>query len=349
MRGIDKANMAVRLAIVIFWAVIILCFLQLPNLNLGAQKTLYIATWPLTLDAQYIHAFEKETGIKLEITYFERSEELYSKLKATKGHGYDIILPSDYTVALLIKEGLLKKLDRSKLTFWDKLDPRLLGNYFDPYNDYSIPFFWGVYGIGYNKEIYGENPPSSWSLLFDEYASRVVMADTPREVVFMTAQYLFGSLDALKAPGAQEQVRKLLIAQKPRVSLYTDERIDDLLSSENSTLAFGLSTDISRAEARNHRIGFLIPDEGSFFIIDSIAIAKHSRNTDLAYTFINYLYQLEVIGHHVSLFNMCSPLKQTQEKSGYCPDNDVFHKLHFLQDVITEDELNSIWINLLSV
>ncbi len=348
MKSVNKTTMTVRLVIIIFWIAVILLFLQLPHFNLGTKKTLYIATWPLTLDAQYIHAFEKETGIKLEITYFERSEELYSKLKATKGHGYDIILPSDYTVALLIKEGLLKKLDRSKLDFWHRLDSRLLNNYFDPRNDYSIPFFWGAYGIGYNKNVYGDVPPSSWGLLFDEQAKRVVMADTPREVVFMTGQYLFGSLGALKSPEAQEQVKKLLIEQKPRVSLYTDERIDDLLSSENCNLAFGLSTDISRAAERNDVVGFIIPDEGSFLIIDSIAIAKHSKNTDLAYTFINYLYRPEVIGHHVSLFNMCSPLNNTQVKSAYCPADNVFNKLHFLQDVIGENELNAIWIDLLS-
>ncbi len=78
MKSVNKTTMTVRLVIIIFWIAVILLFLQLPHFNLGTKKTLYIATWPLTLDAQYIHAFEKETGIKLEITYFERSEELYS-------------------------------------------------------------------------------------------------------------------------------------------------------------------------------------------------------------------------------------------------------------------------------
>lgn len=348
MKFSDNAIMAMRFGMVAFWVVIIALLLQIPTMQFGTKKTLYIATWPLTLDAQYIHTFEKETGIKLEITYFERSEELYSKLKATDGRGYDIILPSDYTVALLKKEGLLKELDKSKLDVWDTLDPRLLGHYFDPNNDYSIPFFWGVYGIGYNKRIYGDNPQKSWGLLFDKNAQRVVMADNPRELALMAGQYLFGSIDVLKDTEAQQAVKQLLIKQKPRVMLYTDERIDDLLSSENSTLAFGLSTDISRAATRNSTVGFIVPDEGSFLIIDSIAIAKHSENTDLAYMFINYLYQPAVMAHHISLYNMCSPIKNLNVASDYCPADKIFEKLNFLRDVMGEDDLNNIWIHLLA-
>jgi spermidine/putrescine transport system substrate-binding protein len=109
----------IRTSIVLFWMIIIFLVYQLPNYvsPFAEQKTLYIATWPLLLDAQKLVEFEQKTGIKLKITYFESSEELLSKVQATEGAGYDIIFPSDYTVASFIKQGLLQKLDKSKLNF----------------------------------------------------------------------------------------------------------------------------------------------------------------------------------------------------------------------------------------
>lgn len=345
-----KVNkLAIQSVIITFWLCVVLLFLQLPTIGslFSSNKTLYIATWPLLIDAQYIQAFEKETGIKVELTYFERSEELFSKLKATEGKGYDLIFPSDYTVDLLIKEGLLKKLDRSKLDFWHRLDPRLLRNYYDPLNDYSIPFFWGVFGIGFNKKVYGEQPDPSWQLLFSPESKHIIMSDNPRESVLIAAQYLFGNVDALKDEQAQQAVKQLLIEQKTRVDVYTDERIDDLLSTENNSLAFGLATDISRAIKHNAHIGFFVPKEGGFYIIDSVAIPKNSSQEDLAYRFINYLYTQQVMNHHIKLYHMCSPLLDTIAPKGYCPDNQTFQKLKFLTDVISEREFNQIWIDVL--
>jgi spermidine/putrescine transport system substrate-binding protein len=94
-----------------------------------------------------LERFERETGIRLHVSYYETNEELFSKLRATKGEGYDLVIPSDYVVELMIKEGLLQKIDRTKVHAWSELDPKLLSLYFDPHNDYTIPYFWAVYGL----------------------------------------------------------------------------------------------------------------------------------------------------------------------------------------------------------
>lgn len=350
MMRISIKKIGVRIVMTLWWIIVLAFFLRLPDyLSLFSfKKRLYIATWPLLIDAQFVQQFEKETGIKIELTYFERSEELYSKLKTTEGHGYDIIFPSDYTVNLLIKEGLLKKIDKTKLNFLQRLDTRLLGNYYDPNNDYSIPFFWGVFGIGFNKKIYGNDPDKSWRLLFSPDAQHIVMSDNPRESLIFATQYLFGNPKALKNPASQEQVKQLLIKQKNRVDVYTDERVDTLLSTENNPLAVGLSTDISRAIAKNPAIGFFIPEEGSFYVIDSIAIPKHAVHIEAAYAFINYLYEKDVMNHHVTLYNMYSPLIDTKQPFGYPESSNAFRSSHLLNDVIDEKQLNSIWIDVLA-
>ena len=343
---------AMRIAIVLFWVALFVGVLRLTQYTrfFKNTRTLYIATWPLLLDAKYLKAFEKETGITLQISYFERSEELLAKVQATGGKGYDIIFPSDYTVAQLVNMDLLQEIDTSKLTFWHAIDTRFLSHYFDPENRYSIPFFWGVFGLGFNKKIYGNAPPATLGLIFDPAYNpeHVVMSDNERESVLVAAQYLFGSVDALKQKDAQQKVKELLIRQKKWVDIYTDERIDELLSSENNPIAFGLSTDISRAIRENpEHIAFMIPKEGSFFIIDTIALPK-GANADLAYQFINYMYRPEVVAHHIKKYNMLSPLRSTGCVSAVCPSDDTFNALHLMRDVVPEGVLNDIWIALLA-
>jgi spermidine/putrescine transport system substrate-binding protein len=343
------AYYAVRLGMLFFWICVLIGCLYVPSIwrNVQEDKTIYVATWPLVLDPRVIQAFEQESGIKVQIAYFERSEELFAKIKATGGRGYDIIFPSDFTVKLLIQEKLVAPLDRSRLIFWHDLDERLLGNYFDPQNRYSIPFYWGIFGIGINKKIFASEPPHSWALLFDAAYSKLplLMTDQAREAVSVAARYLYGSVDALHDVSAQEAVQQLLIAQKARVSLYSSERIDDMLASENCAIAFGLGSDIMRAKIHNEAVSFIVPQEGSFLIIDSIALTNYARQ-DLVYQFINYLYRPDVMEHHVYTYAMCSPLK-IQGRPSVCADVDFKH-LTFLTDVIDEASFNKIWIELLA-
>lgn len=342
-------NYIVRVSMLLFWILVLVGLLYIPTVWQGIQadKTIYVATWPLVLDPHMIQAFEQESGIKVQIAYFERSEELFAKIKATGGRGYDIIFPSDYTTSLMIQEGLLQPLDRSRLNFWQDLDERLLGNYFDPLNAFSIPFFWGIFGIGINKKLFPGEPPQSWSLIFDRAYNNLpmLMTDQAREAVLVAAQYLFGSIQALRDPAAQEAVKQLLIQQKEHVSLYSTERIDDVLASENCVIAFGLGSDVMRAHMHNNAISFIIPKEGSFLIIDSIALTNYAQK-DLVYEFINYLYRPEVMQHHVYTYAMCSPLKSSGHHS-ICSDAE-FGRLAFLTDVIAEKDFNAIWIDLLA-
>lgn len=342
----------IRCAMSFFWvaSIFLVYYFSQYITPFNGGKTLYIAAWPLSLDMQYLAEFERKTGISVKVTYVETSEELLSKMHMTEGRGYDLIFPSDYTLRPLIDQGLLQKIDKTKLQFWDKLDKRLLGHYFDPGNDYSIPFYWAAYGIGFNKRLFGDHPPKTLGLIFDEVYNpkRIVMTNSAREAILTAGLYLFKSLDQLKKPEYQQKVRDLLLKQKMWVDIYTEERVDELLVSETNMLAFGLSPDITRAMRKNKNIGFIVPDEGSFLVIDSIALSVHSTNSDLAYTFLNYLYRSEVINHHIALYNMCSPIVCNDVITECTVTHEDFEKLHFLVDIISEAGLNNIWIDLLA-
>lgn len=106
-------------------------------------KTLYFYNWTEYVPPGLLEQFTKETGIKVIYSTYESNESMYAKLKTYRDGAYDLVVPSTYFIAKMSKEGMLQKIDKSKLSHFNDLDPNLLHKPFDPNNDYSIPYIWG--------------------------------------------------------------------------------------------------------------------------------------------------------------------------------------------------------------
>jgi len=349
-------KLLIRFFVLCFWLMLCCLFLFSPiffRTFKNGQK-LNIFTFPQLIDAEYVNKFEKETGIKLHISYYENNDELLIKMRKTKGRGYDIIIPSDYAVELLIKEGLLKKYDKSQLDFYRTIDEKFLGKYFDPNNDYSIPYLWETYKIGINKNFYKDGyPQASWKLLFDERISPkgIVMANNPREAVLLAAFYLFGSIDNLD-DDKMEKIKTLLTKQKKWVEVYSDLRSDFLLSSGTCPVSVGTSGEIWQAVRWDEDLDFLIPKEGTFLLIDSIAISAASTKGDLVYKFINYLYRPDVMWHHVDKYSIFPVTNNVSLSDEFIkPIERIWReakKIEFFRNVLSEEQINKVWIELKS-
>jgi len=322
--------------VVIFWG-----FLYVPRLKnlFPHERSIAILAWPTALDASLLHAFEKETGIKVYVNYFGDYEEFFVKLKTARGEGYDLITPADYIVPALINEGLLKKIDKTKLPFWPKLRDNLVGLYYDRDNSYSIPYFWGIYGIGYDKNYFASGAPeATWGLAFDPalMPRHIGMLDDARESLLIAAQYLFGSIDGLDA-SKMAQIKTLLLAQKKQVLAYTDMRAAYLLTSGSSPIVLSLGYEIARAMRSYPHVGFLIPREGSFL----------SAKEDLVYQLLAYLYRPEHLAHMVEKHLFYPPTVEV-ESSSYLPlpSSEQLARADFFRDVLSQESINDVWIAL---
>ena len=355
MQCLSLGKIFIRSVMVIFWIGILGLFLGLSHVMqlLRAEKSINIFSWPMLLDVAYLEQFEQETGIKINVSYFETNEELFSKLRATKGIGYDLIIPSDYVVQLIIDEGLLQKIDRTKISCWADLDPKLLNLYFDPKNEYTAPYFWAVFGLGIDKTYFKEQmPDASWALIFDKTKApaSIGMVDEAREAVLLATLYLFGTTDIAMTPEQIKAIKNLLLDQKAWVGAYTDSSIEHLLLSKNCPVVVAMGPDILKIKLSHNDIDFIVPKEGSFIVIDSFAIPAKSSKSDLVYQFINYLYKQEVLEHHRRRYGMCSPIKkmQAQEDEIFCPNDEKFAKMIFFKTTMPEALLNEIWIDLMA-
>lgn len=349
-------TLVVRAAMIGFWIGIIIFFLSLPFFSgfLSTEKSINVMMWTELIDPQVIEDFEEQTGIKVHVSYFESNEELYARVKATGGAGYDMLVPSDYAMPWLLTDNLLKPLDRSKITIWDRLDPKLLDHSFDPKNTYSIPYLWQLYGLAIDTNVLPK-PEATWGLLFDanKVPGCVVMPDVAREVVLISALYLFGTTEHLDEQKLQK-IYQLLLCQKPRVAAYSEMRADFLLTSGVCSVIVSQSTLMWHVTRVHEHITFLVPKEGTFVVLDNFVIPKTSCKDEYVYQFMNFVLQPSVVKYHFERYRYfpatidLMPLLNATPGGQSVKDAHarVTRNLQFFTNPVPEKEIQKIWLGL---
>ncbi len=353
MKRISVSRVMMHIAILLFWVGMIYTFLYIPLFidYVRSKKTLNILAWPTALDVQYVQDFEREMGVKINVTYFENNEELILKMRSGKKHGYDIIMPSDLSTPELIRHNLLRKLDHTKLTFWNDLYPALLNHSYDPHNTYTLPYMWSVYGLGIDTSYFKDDVQDrGWKLIFEPQEEYCVgMPDDEKEAIAIAAFYLFKRED-YSSPKKIEQLIDLLKRQKRWVGMYTDIRTDYLLLSRTCPIVVTSSSDIARVMKQDDGIVFVVPQEGSFILIDSFALPIDSDQEELAYMFLNYLYQPSILkkyAHKFGFFPARQRIIDADERISFSNiTQDAFDRLYFFKPLLSPDQMSYVWISL---
>jgi spermidine/putrescine transport system substrate-binding protein len=316
-------------------------------------KNLSILTWGDILDTDVIADFEKQTGIKVSLSYYGSNEELLVKMKATGGEGYDILIPSDYAVAKLIENDLVRPIQKEKITNFSKIDPLLLNKFYDPKNTYSLPFEWEVYGFGYNKNVF-PTMNSSWDLLFDKDLDfKYVMTNDPNEAIQFASFYLFKERSKLNLSELNIVIDLLSQARK-RTEAYASFRADYFLATKSVPLVITSSSYIWRSVKNYPFIGFTIPQEGSFITIENVCISKASKNIDNVHALIDYLYSDQSAIKHFETFGFfpstISQVKDapldTESLSIIKQREELFKKLHFINELSTQEKIQDAWVKI---
>ena len=191
-----------------------LCITTISGWAHSPAKILNVYNWANYIPKQVIQKFEKETGIKVYYSTYDSNELLYTKIKTDPQIGYDIIVPSGFIVQRMREEGLLTKLDKSKVPNRVNLNPLLLNQSFDPHNDFSFPYLWGTTGILINTKYYSDNEIRTWKALWNpKYKDQLTLLDSMRDVMSVALKVLGYSIndqnpDHIKA--AYEISKKLI-------------------------------------------------------------------------------------------------------------------------------------------
>ncbi len=347
----------VRLLFVGIWLGFLFGFILLSYVSdyFVQDRSLSIYMWADKIDESVLQKFEQETGIKIYVNYYESNEELVTKFEISKDLNCDIILPSEYIIQPLVKAGFLKKIDLSRCEFVDRIYPEFMGHYFDPENEYSLPIYWDMLGLGYTKSYFEDGLPiNSWSLIFDKNlipCKKISMVDDAREAIFLAHKYFNFDVHALQVEDL-ENIKNLFIEQKEWVGAYTDFQEGYFLTSKTYPLVVSQREIVMRERLTHEDLAFVVPQEGSLMIFTNVVICASSQKDDLVYQFLNYIYQYDNLVHNCEKFCILPTVPDVLELlsdeyigvTDMLPGQDGFKRLEIFPNILTQKQINDVWI-----
>lgn len=239
-----------------------------------------------------IKEFEELTGINVNYDNYDSNETMYSKLQSG-AVSYDIIIPSDYMIERLKNEGLLRKLDFSKLPNYKYIDEKYKNIYFDENNEYSVPFSVGMTGLIYNSKMVDEEV-DSWSVMWDEkYSGQILTFNNSRDA-FSIAQFMLNQDVNSTNKSDWDKAAELLKKQSPLLQARVMDEIFTKMPGNNAAIAPYYAGDFLTMYESNEDLRFVYPKEGVNIFMDSICVPQNARNFDAAMMFINFLLEPEV-------------------------------------------------------
>lgn len=268
--------------------------------------------------------FEKETGIKINYTTYDSNENMYNKIKGG-GANYDIIIPSDYMIERMINEELLEKINFDNIPNYENILPEYKNLYFDPNNEYSVPYNVGMVGLVYNTKMVKETP-DSWSIMWDEqYKGQILMFNNSRDA-FAIAQFLCGvSLNTNNSEDWEKAYEKLK-EQKPLVQSYVMDDVFNKMEGGEAAIAAYYAGDCILMADNNPDLAFVYPKEGTNIFVDSICIPKGCQNKEAAELYINFLLREDIALANAEYLCYATPNKAVLENEDYSlRDNEMLY------------------------
>jgi putrescine transport system substrate-binding protein len=269
------------------------------------QSSLNLFIWSDYLAPDTLSSFEKATGIKTHVLYFDTNETLETQLLAGNG-GFDVVLPSAPYFERQIIAGAYQTLDKRKLPHLGNLDPQLMSLVarYDPGNMHGIIYLWGTEGLGYNEAPIRKLLPNaaidSWALIFDpDIAARLApcgihVLDNPAGVTRIVLKYLGRDPNAPSSSDLRDAERSLL-AIRPFIHSIDSSPYVSALANGDICVALAYNGDVAQARdrARESKNGidvkFVVPKEGGIIWFDMIAIPKGAPNPTSAYAFLEHV------------------------------------------------------------
>ncbi len=249
--------------------------------------------------------FTKRTGIKVNYNNYDTNENMYAKLKSD-GVSFDIVIPSDYMIERLIDEDMLQKIDFSNIPNYKYIDAKYKGLYFDPKDEYSVPYNVGMVGLIYNTKMVKE-APTSWNVMWDEqYKGKVLMFDNPRDA-FGIAQKLLGQSFNTTNEAEWRAAADKLKAQKPILQGYVMDDIFRKMESGEAAIAPYYAGDFITMHSNNPDLAFVYPQEGVNIFVDSICIPKNAKNKAAAEAYINFLLDPDIAVENANYLGYATP------------------------------------------
>lgn len=257
------------------------------------DSELVLYTWEGMFPKEVLDGFEDETGIKIVYSNFDTDETMLEKVSMAKGGDYDVVIADDYILEKVIQEGLAEKLDKEKLSNFENINPLYQGQFYDPTDEYIVPYGAGIPLIVYDPEEV-DLDIKGYSDLWDEsLEDSIALTANYRVINGITNLALGKSMNEEDIDSIKETGEKLL-ELAPNVRMIQDDNTQDALLNGEASVAFLYTSQVTAVLAENPDLKVVYPEEGLGFGIMGMFIPSEAPNKDGAYQFVNYILQPEV-------------------------------------------------------
>ena len=262
----------------------------------SAEGNLSIYHWFEYIPQELLDKFSEETGIEVTMDTYDSNEAMLATLKAGKLGSYDVAVPGDYMVEIMIGEGMLDTIADGELANIGNVEPQWLDVPFDPNRKHSIPYQWGSTSFSVNRDVF-EGDIRTTSIVFDppdELKGRINILDSQGEVMLLAAMHL----GIPQCSTDREQLKaldELLQSSKQHWASFNSDGAKDVLVSGDAAVGMIWNGFSAKARAEGANIEYAYPREGLIVWMDNVVLLKDAPNRANAIRFMDFLLEPENI------------------------------------------------------
>jgi spermidine/putrescine transport system substrate-binding protein len=263
--------------------------------------TLNFTTWPNYFDQANLDQFTKDTGVSINVTVFGSNEEMLAKLQAG-GTGWDVFVPTNYTISTYQSLDLIEALDLAQIPNFDESthDARFIGEAKIDGRIYAVPKDWGTTGYVVNTEkVKGEITTwrQFWDRTRDDLSGRVMVHDYQLTTIGNALKYFGYSFNSVQ-PNELAEAEKLLIEAKPHLFAINSD-YQPAIRAGDAWMSVAWTGDATQLKRDMPAMHYELGKEGGEIWTDFYAIPKAAPNRAAAYAFINFMLDPEVNAREV--------------------------------------------------
>ncbi len=257
-----------------------------------AEGELHIYNWGNYTNPELIEKFEKQYDVEVTLDDYDSNEMMLAKIKGG-ATGYDIVVPGDYMVAIMVEEGLLQEINASEMENYEHLDPKWQDVYWDPGHKYSVPWQWGTTAFTVDTAVY-DGEINTLALMFDppeELKGRINMLNDMNDVINAGLRYL-GHPRCNDNKEQLKELNDLLLSAKQHWRTMDYGTIEKLTSGDVD-LSQNWNGAAMRARMQRPTLQYAYPKEGFTGWMDNVAVLKDAPNLENAKLFVNFVMDPE--------------------------------------------------------
>ncbi|MCV2868971.1 extracellular solute-binding protein [Defluviimonas sp. WL0002] len=253
-----------------------------------AEGKLNIYNWGNYTSPELIENFSKEYGVEVTLDDYDSNEIMLAKVQEGNT-GYDIVVPGDYMIKIMIEQGLLAEVKPNEMENFKNVDPKWVDVWWDPGRNYSVPWQWGTTAFTVDTEVY-KGDINTLALMFDppeELKGRINMLNDMNDVINAGLRYL-GYSRCNGNPDELREVTDLLLNAKQHWRTMDYATIEKL-TSRDVDLSQNWNGAAMRARADRPSLQYAYPKEGFTGWMDNVAVLADAPNMENAKLFMNYI------------------------------------------------------------